>query len=103
MTLTLTVPDITIKPGARLHENLDTPELVEIALKRGEGRLSEHGALVVETGMHTGRSAQDKFIVRDVLTKDEVWSSSIWQHSTRFSSRICSAVRRRNTASGFAS
>jgi len=73
MTLTLTVPDLTFKPGARLHENLDTPALVERALKRGEGTLSEHGALVVETGKHTGRSAQDKFIVRDVLTKDDVW------------------------------
>src|SRR3546814_5331284 len=35
--------------------------------------MSEHGALVVETGTHTGRSAQDKFIVRDVETKDDVW------------------------------
>ena len=73
MTLILNGPDITIKAGARLHENLDTPALTEIALRRGEGRLSEHGALVVETGKHTGRSAQDKFIVRDVLTKDNVW------------------------------
>jgi len=73
MTLTFTVPDITIKPGGRLHQNLNTPQLVEIALQRGEGRMSEHGALVVETGTHTGRSAQDKFIVRDVVTKDDVW------------------------------
>src|SRR3546814_4476698 len=70
MTLTLTKPEITVKPGGRLHENLDTPQLVELALRRGEGRMSEHGALVVETGTHTGRSAQDKFIVRDVETKD---------------------------------
>src|SRR3546814_10368978 len=73
MTLTLTKPEITGKPGGRLHENLDTPQLVELALRRGEGRMSEHGALVVETGTHTGRSAQDKFIVRDVETKDDVW------------------------------
>src|SRR3546814_14541831 len=66
-------PEITVKPGGRLHENLDTPQLVELALRRGEGRMSEHGALVVETGTHTGRSAQDKFIVRDVETKDDVW------------------------------
>ena len=73
MTLTLTLPEITVKLGGHLHENLDTPHLVELALRRGEGRMSEHGALVVETGIHTGRSAQDKFIVRDVETKDEVW------------------------------
>ena len=65
--------DITVKSGGTLHENLDTPELVEIALRRGEGRLSEHGAFVVETGKHTGRSAQDKFIVRDEVTRDDVW------------------------------
>ncbi len=68
-----TLANIALKPGVRLHENLDTPHLVELALRRSEGRLSEHGALVVETGKHTGRSAQDKFIVRDVLTKDDVW------------------------------
>jgi phosphoenolpyruvate carboxykinase (ATP) len=73
MTLTLTSPKIAVKSGGRLHVNLDTPQLVELALQRGEGRMSEHGALVVETGKHTGRSAQDKFIVRDVLTKDDVW------------------------------
>jgi ATP-dependent phosphoenolpyruvate carboxykinase len=61
MTLTLAVPDITIKIGGTLHANLDTPQLIEIALRRSEGRMSEHGALVVETGKHTGRSAQDKF------------------------------------------
>ncbi len=73
MTLTPTHTKIAIKAGGRLHENLDTAQLVELALRRGEGRMSEHGALVVETGEHTGRSAQDKFIVRDVLTKDDVW------------------------------
>jgi phosphoenolpyruvate carboxykinase (ATP) len=73
MTLTLTSPEIAVKSGGRLHENLDTPQLVELVLLRGEGRMSEHGALVVETGKHTGRSAQDKYIVRDVLTKDDVW------------------------------
>jgi ATP-dependent phosphoenolpyruvate carboxykinase len=60
MTLTLTVPDITIKTGGRLHANLDTSQVIEIALRRGEGRMSEHGALVVETGKHTGRPAQGK-------------------------------------------
>lgn len=73
MTPTLSRPQAAIKPGARLHENLDTPQLVERALQRSEGLMSEHGALVVETGKYTGRSAQDKFIVRDAETKDDVW------------------------------
>src|SRR3546814_2353925 len=40
--------------------NLGTLHLVELAIQRGEARLSELGALVVKTGKHTGRSAQDK-------------------------------------------
>ncbi len=38
-----------------------------------EGKLSADGPLVVETGEHTGRSAQDKFMVRDDTTRDTVW------------------------------
>ncbi len=58
---------------AALHWNLTTGPLVELAVQRGEGLLSQHGALVVKTGAHTGRSAQDKFIVRDAITDGEIW------------------------------
>ena len=66
-------PELVLKTGAKLHLNEDSPQLLELALQRGEGLLSEHGALVVETGRHTGRAAKDKFIVRDAMTADEVW------------------------------
>jgi phosphoenolpyruvate carboxykinase (ATP) len=62
-----------IETASRIHSNLGTPQLVEQALARGEGELSHHGALVVQTGPHTGRSAKDKFIVRDAETEDSVW------------------------------
>ena len=58
---------------AALHWNLLTGPLVELAVQRGEGLLSEHGALVVKTGKHTGRSANDKFIVRDAATDGSIW------------------------------
>ena len=45
----------------------------DAALRRNEGKLSADGPLVVETGAHTGRSAQDKFIVRDAETENSVW------------------------------
>ena len=47
--------------------------LVELALRREEGILSREGALLVDTGAHTGRAAQDKFIVREPETADVVW------------------------------
>lgn len=62
-----------IHTDALIHPNLGTPQLVEQALANGEGRLAKHGPLVVETGAHTGRSAKDKFIVRDATTEDTVW------------------------------
>lgn len=58
---------------AQLHWNLGTAPLVEEAVRRGEGLLAAEGPLVVETGKHTGRSANDKFIVRDSETEDTVW------------------------------
>ncbi|WBH16541.1 phosphoenolpyruvate carboxykinase [Sphingomonas radiodurans] len=62
-----------IETRATLHWNLVTARLVEAAVARGEGKLSADGPLVVETGAHTGRSAQDKFIVKDAETADTVW------------------------------
>ncbi len=62
-----------IATTAAIHPNLGTEQLVEQAVARGEGKLAKHGPLVVETGPHTGRSAKDKFIVRDETTEDTVW------------------------------
>lgn len=62
-----------IATDARIHWNLQTAALVEQALARGEGKLAKDGPLVVATGAHTGRSAQDKFIVRDSQTEETIW------------------------------
>jgi phosphoenolpyruvate carboxykinase (ATP) len=62
-----------ISTPARLYWNLEHSALVEEAVKRGEGLLAKDGPLVVETGRHTGRSAKDKFIVRDGETDGTIW------------------------------
>ncbi len=62
-----------IATEADIHPNLGTSELVEAAIRGGEGELSRYGSLVVKTGKHTGRSANDKFIVRDATTEHTVW------------------------------
>jgi len=61
---------------ARQYWNLSAAPLVEMAVNRGEGLLSKDGAFVVETGKHTGRSAKDKFIVRDAITENVIWWDS---------------------------
>ncbi|HWM61591.1 MAG TPA: phosphoenolpyruvate carboxykinase (ATP), partial [Rhizomicrobium sp.] len=53
--------------------NLSAPALYEEAVKRGEGQVARCGPLVVRTGVHTGRSASDKFVVRDGLSESQVW------------------------------
>ncbi|MCV0382417.1 MAG: phosphoenolpyruvate carboxykinase [Erythrobacter sp.] len=62
-----------IATSATIHPNLSSEELTAAALENGEGRKAKHGPLVVETGQHTGRSAKDKFIVRNAETEDTVW------------------------------
>ena len=62
-----------IATEAQIHWNLGTAPLVEQAIRRGEGVLAEGGPLVVATGAHTGRSAQDKFTVRDAETENTIW------------------------------
>jgi phosphoenolpyruvate carboxykinase (ATP) len=53
--------------------NLPSPVLFEEAVRRGEGKVALGGALVVLTGKHTGRAANDKFIVRNAATDKTVW------------------------------
>jgi phosphoenolpyruvate carboxykinase (ATP) len=60
-----------INPTA-VYRNLTPAQLTEAALRRGEGKLSNTGALVVKTGKRTGRSANDKFIVDSEGVHDEI-------------------------------
>lgn len=57
----------------RVYWNLTTAHLYEEAVKRSEGIVAHGGALVVETGSHTGRSPNDKFVVEEPTTRDDVW------------------------------
>lgn len=56
----------------RVYWNLSTTPLIEQAVTRGEGQLSANGALVVTTGKHTGRSPNDKFIVKEPSSEDRI-------------------------------
>src|SRR5215510_12203467 len=62
-----------IKEPARVYWNLNAAELYEEIARRNEGILSDHGALIVDTGEHTGRAAKDKAIVREPGSEDKVF------------------------------
>ena len=64
--------DLLIGGSGKVFRNLSVPALVQAALERKEGRLSDTGALVVETGKYTGRSPDDKFIVDTAEVHDEI-------------------------------
>ncbi len=59
--------------AGRVNLNWNEARLYEEAVRRGEGEVAEGGPLVVKTGAHTGRSAKDKFTVRDAETENQVW------------------------------
>jgi phosphoenolpyruvate carboxykinase (ATP) len=56
-----------------VHWNLGAPQIYEFALQNGEARIAANGPLVADTGVHTGRSPKDKFVVRDANTDPIVW------------------------------
>uniref|UniRef100_UPI003BAD572E phosphoenolpyruvate carboxykinase (ATP) n=1 Tax=Reyranella sp. TaxID=1929291 RepID=UPI003BAD572E len=58
---------------ASIRWNLTAPSLYEESLKRGEGMLTAAGTLAADTGVHTGRSPKDKFVVSDDVTADQIW------------------------------
>jgi len=59
--------------ATRRRRNLGGRDLFDEAVRRGEGTAARTGGLVVDTGPHTGRSADDKFIVCDALTDPTIW------------------------------
>ena len=69
---TIDLKKLSIAGEGTAYYNLTPAELVEEALMRGEGVLSDKGALVVNTGKYTGRSPDDKFIVDAGEAHDKV-------------------------------
>ena len=69
--------DHGIRNVARVFWNLSVPALYEEAVCRREASISVEGPLVCRTGQHTGRSPNDKFIVREPSSQDKVWWSKV--------------------------
>ncbi|MET0651957.1 MAG: phosphoenolpyruvate carboxykinase, partial [Hyphomicrobiaceae bacterium] len=69
----MTIELFPLNSSATIKHNTGQVELIELAIRRAEGQFAACGALAVETGAHTGRSAQDKYVVRDAATEKAVW------------------------------
>ena len=72
------IPAFDLEKAAKVHKNLSTDQLIEMALAREEGTLASNGAFVSRTGKYTGRTPKDKYVVRDSQTEDKVW----WDNNT---------------------
>jgi phosphoenolpyruvate carboxykinase (ATP) len=62
----------TVENMATQHLNLTSDQLIDMALERNEGVLAANGALSVETGLRTGRSPKDRFIVKEASTESDI-------------------------------
>ena len=56
-----------------VYWNLPTEALYEEIIFRNEAKITQLGPLIANTGKHTGRSASDKFIVREATSENNVW------------------------------
>ena len=65
----------------RTWANLGTSELIEHAVRRGEGQLSDQGAFTAVTAPHTGRSPKDKFLVDEPGSSGQIW----WDRNDKLS------------------
>jgi phosphoenolpyruvate carboxykinase (ATP) len=77
---TLSAHDLTrhgFNPKGRVYWNEPPARLIEQAVHRNEGLLTAHGAFVGITTPHTGRSPNDKFVVRESGTEGEVWWGNV--------------------------
>jgi phosphoenolpyruvate carboxykinase (ATP) len=86
-----------LKPS-QIHWNLEPPALYEEALRSSEASLAHGGALVAYTGRHTGRSPQDKFIVKEPSSAEKVWWGSVnspfsSEHFDRLYGRLCDYLK----------
>jgi len=75
-TKTISLETLGIK-SATVRYQLTSEELHNLAIEKGQGKETAFGAIAVNTGEFTGRSPMDRFIVKDDITKDEIWWGDI--------------------------
>ena len=59
--------------------NLTSERLIEEGLLNGETKVAMNGAVMVDTGIYTGRSPKDKYFVEENSSKDNLWWGEVNQ------------------------
>lgn len=59
--------------NAQIHYQLSPKDLQAITIEKGMGRETNNGTLAINTGKFTGRSPEDRFLVKDNYTEDKIW------------------------------
>jgi len=73
-----------------IHWNWTPAQFYQTAIRLEGAEVADGGALVVKTGKHTGRSAKDKFVVRDAETENTVW----WNGNSAMTPEHFAALRK---------
>ena len=74
--------DLQIHHDGMIHVDTPVPRLVELAVMREEGILTQSGALRCATGKYTGRSPNDKYVVEQAGTAKDIW----WDNNQKMTS-----------------
>jgi phosphoenolpyruvate carboxykinase (ATP) len=65
--------NLGLSKDINIHLNSESHLLIQESIRKGQGKLNKFGALSVETGKHTGRSANDRYIVKSPTTEKTIW------------------------------
>jgi phosphoenolpyruvate carboxykinase (ATP) len=83
-----------LSPTGDVHWNLVAPELIQHAIRRDEGRLADMGPFCAVTAPHTGRSPNDKFVVKEPSTEGDVdWGKVNQPISPAHFETLCNDVK----------
>ncbi len=83
-----------LNPAGEVHWNLVAPELMRAAARRGEGEFAAMGPFVAVTSPHTGRSPNDKFVVREPSSENDVeWGKVNQPYAPEHYNTLLSDVR----------
>ncbi len=83
-----------LAPTQVVHWNLSPAELIEAAIRRGEGQLTKDGPFLAITKPHTGRSPNDKYTVREASSEADIW----WGNNNALSEAQFDELHRRALA-----